>query len=550
MRDGVLFNAYPDSIGGSLSAMAEFLKSKELSGAVSGFYILPTVFNTDIDGGFSVISYDLCRTKARPEDLAALREAGIGLAFDLILNHLSVLSPQFRDILKNGDASPYRDFFIDWNRFWEGRGEIQSDGCVHPGPGDFIQKNLRKPGLPVLMARLPDGTNVPYWNTFYQNIKYPAPDPWDLLDACQNSWAAACGLSERIKEQLGRGVPPDAMDWSGFEDLAPACVDYLNSRREYLGQMDVNIKNPLVWQWYEQTMARLAGYGARLIRLDAFTRLHKAPGRLNFLNEPETWELLSRLKTMAAEHGLEVLPEMHAPYHSKAYSKIAAQGCATYDYFLPGLILDAIDTGDASYLRAWADELIDHNIHTVNMLGCHDGIPVKDLRGLLPDDRIEAMVSRVCARGGRRKMIHGDVPEVYQLDCAYLTALGSDPEKLLLARAIQIFMPGRPQVWYNDLLLGENDESVFASDPAADTREINRRPFTSGEARARLDLPAVREQIKLMRLRNTHPAFGEGSAVTVGSPEPGRLTVTRRNRQASLRFQADLKNLQWEISEE
>lgn len=34
-----------------------------------------------------------------------------------------------------------------------------------------------------------------------------------------------------------------------------------------------------------------------------------------------------------------------------------------------------------SYLAAWADELRDHQIHTVNGAGRHDGIPLLDLKG-------------------------------------------------------------------------------------------------------------------------------------------------------------------------
>ena len=51
-------------------------------------------------------------------------ELGLDLKLDFMLNHLSVLSPQFQDLLARGEQSPYRDFFIDWNRFWEGKGEM------------------------------------------------------------------------------------------------------------------------------------------------------------------------------------------------------------------------------------------------------------------------------------------------------------------------------------------------------------------------------------------------------------------------------------------
>lgn len=45
----------------------------------------------------------------------------------------------------------------------------------------------------------------------------------------------------------------------------------------------------------------------------------------------------------------------------------------------------------------------------------------------------------------------------YQVNCTYFSALGESDRKMLLARALQIFMPGKPQVWYLDLFAGKND---------------------------------------------------------------------------------------------
>lgn len=78
--------------------------------------------------------------------------------------------------------------------------------------------------------------------------------------------------------------------------------------------MDLNFSNPEVWKWYEEVIKQLADYGATLIRLDAFSRLHKAPARVNFVNEPETWDILKKLKQMAKKYNVEVLPEIHAAY--------------------------------------------------------------------------------------------------------------------------------------------------------------------------------------------------------------------------------------------
>ena len=117
MQNGVMLNLYPDSLGKDLSQTAAVLARPELAGAFRSLYILPSVFNTDLDHGFSVISYDLCPEVASPEALQAIRALGLDITFDLILNHLSVLSPQFQDVLQRGDDSEYRNFFIDWNRF-------------------------------------------------------------------------------------------------------------------------------------------------------------------------------------------------------------------------------------------------------------------------------------------------------------------------------------------------------------------------------------------------------------------------------------------------
>ena len=99
---GPMLNAYPDSLGGTLSDAVAFLQEKEVKGAFSSFYILPSLFNTDLDRGFSVIDYGINGVIAKEEDLEALQSMGIDLKLDFILNHLSVQSPQFQDWWKRG----------------------------------------------------------------------------------------------------------------------------------------------------------------------------------------------------------------------------------------------------------------------------------------------------------------------------------------------------------------------------------------------------------------------------------------------------------------
>ena len=193
----------------------------------------------------------------------------------------------------------------------------------------------------------------------------------------------------------------------------------------------------------------------------------------------------------------------------KTYETLSAQGYLCYDFFLPGLILDALESGTtAATLAAWAQEQAQQGIRTVNMLGCHDGIPLLDLKGLLPEERIESLIETVVARGGMVKDLHGQKNVYYQVNATYFSALGEDEQKLLFARAMQLFMPGKPQVWYLDLFAGKNDTEAVQRGGSGGHKEINRTNLTSAQVEEALQKQVVQDQLALLRMRNACPAFG------------------------------------------
>ena len=122
MNIGPMLNIYPDSMGGTLDDIATVLQRPEMKDVFSSCYVLPSLFHTDLDRGFSVIDYSLNKMLASREALDKLEALGVDLKLDFILNHASVLSRQFQDIIKNGDQSEYRDFFIDWNKIGKAAG--------------------------------------------------------------------------------------------------------------------------------------------------------------------------------------------------------------------------------------------------------------------------------------------------------------------------------------------------------------------------------------------------------------------------------------------
>lgn len=537
---GPMLNFYPDSLGGTLADAAAFMLRQEVKGAFTSAYVLPSVFNTDLDRGFSVIDYGLSERYATRTDLDALAEAGISLKFDFILNHASVLSPQFQDLLARGEDSEFAGFFIDWNAFWAGHGDMTPEGYIQPDAELIKDMFFRKPGLPILMVRMPDGTEVPYWNTFYQEILYAAPDAQDLMAATGMQYGRAALAAERMAAVLASGGRPGDVDPAGFEDVLDVVVEFVDSHRRYLGQMDLNIESPLVWDFYAHTLDTLAGYGAQIVRLDAFAYAPKEPGLRNFLNEPGTWELLAGVKELADARSLELLPEIHSTYATRIHEKISAQGFLTYDFFLPGLVIDAFEQHDASVLKLWIDEVIEKKIRTVTMLGCHDGIPLLDLEGLLSGERIQGLIDVVKSRGGYVKDLHGAKNMYYQVNATYYSALGESDARMLLARAIHIFVPGKPQVWYLDLFAGGNDHDAVEKAGPNGHKEINRTNLSLEAVGAGLNDAVVSRQIELLRFRSTCEAFGFDAQCEVAETDPGTLRITWTRAGASATLDADL----------
>ena len=537
---GPMLNVYPDSIGGTLSDLVDFVRRPELKDVFSSAYLLPSIFNTDLDRGFSVIDYNLSDRFTTPDDLPALAEEGIDFKFDFILNHASVLSPQFQDILAKGERSKYADFFIDWNAFWAGHGEMTADGYVQPDAELIKDMFFRKPGLPILMVRLPDGSEKPYWNTFYQEVRYTAPDTQDLMHAAGLQYGRAELLAERVATAIREGKKPSEADFTGYEDVRDAVVELVESKRRYLGQMDLNIKSPLVWDFYAETLDKLAGYGAQIVRLDAFAYAPKEPGLKNFLNDPGTWDVLGKVKQLADQRGLKLLPEIHSTYAEKIHETIAAKGFMTYDFFLPGLLIDAFDRQDATTLKGWIGDLLGKGIRTVNMLGCHDGIPLLDLKGLLDEERIQALIDTIKGRGGYVKDLHGAKNMYYQVNATYYSALGDSDARMLLARAIQLFMPGKPQVWYLDLFAGRNNHAAVEKAGSGGHKEINRTNLSPDDVAAGLLQPVVQRQLELLRFRNTFGAFGFDASCEVAVTPADQLRITWSKNGNTATLMADL----------
>jgi sucrose phosphorylase len=559
ISNGVMLNAYPDSIGHQLSDTIHMLKLPEFKDVFSLFYVLPTFFNSDLDRGFSIIDYNINKELITTEDLEALKELNIKLKFDIVLNHLSVASPQFKDLLEKGKHSKYKDFFINWNDFWKNNGTKNEEGIVIPDEEFLSKLFMRKSGLPILKVQFPDGSEQPYWNTFYQEINFNKIAVEDLESIEGLSRENAILICEKVNFAIDNNLDLATFSFNELENLKKETLRIIYKNRSYLGQMDLNAKSELVWEFYEETLAKLKSFGCKILRLDAFAYLHKEVGKSNFFNKPGTWQYLEKINKIANKHDLILLPEIHAEYGLHLHDEVANENYQIYDFFLPGLMIHTLETGDHTALLTWANEIIEKGYKTVNMLGCHDGIPVLDLKGkkviskynkgLLEDSEIEYIMNTILDRGGRVKNLYnaeGKKISYYQVNATFFSALGENEQKLLLARAIQMFMPGIPQVWYLDIFAGTNNYAAAEKGGSGSHKEINRTTLSKNDITIGLQKDVVINQLKIMRLRNTLEAFlGQ---VSIQKTSKDKLSILWTNKNSNALLEANLKTFTFSIS--
>lgn len=300
-------------------------------------------------------------------------------------------------------------------------------------------------------------------------------------------------------------------------------------------QMDLNLKSGLTWEFVERSLRFLMDHGASMIRLDAFAFATKKLGTSCFFVEPEMWECMERVQRILDEKQVPMLPEIHD--HYTVQLKIAGHGYPVYDFALPLLVLHTLYTGNSARLKHWFS-ICPKNQYTT--LDTHDGIGAVDAEGLLTPEEIEQVVARTAQNGAVMKMDYSakakDKPVVYQIECTYYSALGEDDDAYLLARAIQFFAPGTPQVYYVGLLAGENDYELMKRTNYP--RNISRHNYTVSEIEAAVNKPVVQKLCRLMRLRNEFPAF-DGKAIVTDLPDH-MLEIVRESNGARAVLRADL----------
>jgi sucrose phosphorylase len=191
---------YPDSLGGDLAALRRLLEGP-LEGAFRGVHVLPP-FPSSGDRGFAPLTYrEIDPRFGSWDDLVAIA-ARHDLLLDLMINHLSRRSPEFRDFERRGRSSPSADLFLTLDKVWP---------AGPPSAGEVARIFLRKPNAPFTTVTIEDtDARETVWTSF-------GTAEWsEQIDLDVSSDATRRLIRGWLEYFAGRGVAIVRLDAVGY----------------------------------------------------------------------------------------------------------------------------------------------------------------------------------------------------------------------------------------------------------------------------------------------------------------------------------------------
>ena len=267
-------------------------------------------------------------------------------------------------------------------------------------------------------------------------------------------------------------------------------------------QVDIDVFHPAGEAYLDRVLDALQSGGVKVVRLDAVGYAVKTPGTDSFMTK-ETLEYVSQITEKIRARGMRVLVEVHAHYSQQL--EISPLVDLIYDFQTAPLLLHSVFTGNVDMLAKWFAIRPDN---CLNVLDTHDGYgvidagPIGGKEGLITQEEMANIFAVAEKNTGGHSAKASVVPQWFELPHqinATLPNIIADDSAYVLCRAVQLFLPGEPQIYYVGLLNGMDDRELFAKTHQG--RDVNRHHYSPEEIEQALQSEVTIAILGLVKLR-------------------------------------------------
>ena len=251
-------------------------------------------------------------------------------------------------------------------------------------------------------------------------------------------------------------------------------------------QIDFNFKNPNVLIYFLEVIKFYLDQNIKALRLDAVAFLWKELGT-SCINLSQTHNIIRLIRLIIDNFYKEILiiTETNIPSHENlTYFGNNNEAHCIYNFSLAPLLIHAIVSGNSFYLKKWSRGMppAQEKNSYLNFLSTHDGIGMRPIEGILPQNEIVKYLIFFKKQGGLFSY-RSDKGEksVYEVNITLLEAFkesysGKDKlifERFILAHIILFSMEGIPAIYIQNFLGSRNDNVKVKKTKSQ--RSINRK---------------------------------------------------------------------------
>lgn len=289
-------------------------------------------------------------------------------------------------------------------------------------------------------------------------------------------------------------------------------------------QIDVKFANPDVLFEYLDIFFFYLNKGLSVIRLDAVAFIWKEIGT-SCIHLKETHEIVKLMRTLldCFVPDATIITETNVPHEENiSYFGNGDETHMVYQFSLPPLLLHAILTENATYITKWLQSLdkLPENCTYFNFTSSHDGIGVRPLEGLVPEEEFNNLVADISKKGGfvsEKKNADGTLSP-YELNITYFDAFSTNngsqskqEKQYLCSQIIALSLKGVPGFYFHNLTATRNN--LQGVSVTGRYRTINRKKWFYDELVGELSDPDTStnrmfyKMKEVISARKKHPAF-------------------------------------------